>query len=168
MIGVVGRGAVATYLFADVDMTWAEDLRTRLVQQGRKITVTAILLKAIGIAQRSHPASRTARLPWGRTVVFHNIVAGFTVERFVGSQQAVFFGAIEAPDTKPLVEIAGELRAYSEDEFSQNVHLNQQHSFSGMPWIWRRLILFLGLSYPWIRLRYLGATFGVSSPASWA
>jgi hypothetical protein len=32
-----------------------------------------------------------------------------------------------------------------------------------MPWFFRRFILFLGKRYPWIRLRYMGATFGLST-----
>jgi pyruvate/2-oxoglutarate dehydrogenase complex dihydrolipoamide acyltransferase (E2) component len=163
MINVIGKGAVDTYLFCDVDATWAEDLRRKYAQRGKKITLTAIMLKAIGIAQRMHPASRTAILPWGRTAILHDIVAGFTVERFVGSQPAVFFGAIDAPDSKPLEDIAQELRAYGEAEFENVDHLDVQHRFNNMPWLFRRFILWLGIHYPAIRLQHMGATFGLSS-----
>ncbi|HNM51453.1 MAG TPA: 2-oxo acid dehydrogenase subunit E2, partial [Candidatus Obscuribacter sp.] len=112
MIQIIGRDSVSTYMFCDVDMTWAENLRKTLKAYGQKVTVTAILLKAIGIAQRAHPESRTALLPWGKTVTFNDIVAGFTVERVIGQQPAVFFGAIDNPDTKSVEEIAGELRQY--------------------------------------------------------
>lgn len=163
MINIVGNGAVPTYMFYDVDMTWVESLRARMKEVGCKLTVTAILLKAIGIAQRWHPASRSAILPWGRTVTFNDIVAGFTVERFVNSQPAVFFGAIQAPDEKPLIEIAEELRAYGEDEISEVPQLDIENRFNNMPWFFRRFILWLGLRYPKVRLRYMGATFGLSS-----
>jgi len=163
MINVIGRGSVPTYLFYEIDMTWAESLRERLKEKGVKVTATAILLKAIGIAQRLHPASRTAILPWGRTVTFNDIVAGFTVERYVGQQPAVFFGAIEAPDEKPLAQVAEELRAYGEDEISNIPQLDIEDRFNNMPWLFRRFILWLGMRFPKVRLRYMGATFGLSS-----
>lgn len=163
MINIVGKNSVPTYLFCDVDASWAENLRKRYLEKGKKITLTAILLKAIAIAQRTHPASRTTILPWGRTAILHDIVAGFTVERFVGSQPAVFFGAIDAPDSKPIEKIASELQEYAAEEFQDVHHLGQQHRFNNMPWLLRRLILGLGLRYPQIRLRYMGATFGLSS-----
>lgn len=53
LIEVMNKGNVPTYLLCDVDMTWAEDLRLRLKSVGTKVTVTAILLKAIAIAQRA-------------------------------------------------------------------------------------------------------------------
>lgn len=163
MINVIGRGSVPTYMFYEIDMTWAETLRAELKEKGVKVTATAILLKAIGIAQRLHPASRTAILPWGRTVTFNDIVAGFTVERYVGQQPAVFFGSIEAPDSKPLVQVAEELRAYGEDDITTVPQLDIEHRFNNMPWLFRRFILWLGMRFPKVRLRYMGATFGVSS-----
>lgn len=163
MINVIGRGSVPTYMFYEIDMTWAEQLRLELKEKGIKVTATAILLKAIGIAQRLHPASRTAILPWGRTVTFNDIVAGFTVERYVGQQPAVFFGSIESPDSKPLVQVAEELRAYGEDEISTVPQLDIEDRFNNMPWLFRRFILWLGMRFPKVRLRYMGATFGLSS-----
>ncbi len=163
LINLFGRQSVPTYIFLDVDMTFAESLRERLKEVGKKVTVTAILLKAIAIAQRAHPESRTAILPWGRTVTFHDIVAGFTVERYVGSTPAVFFGAIERPDTKSVEEIAIELKQYGEAEMCDVPQLNLQDRFNNMPWLLRRFILWAGQRYPWVRLRFMGATFGVSS-----
>lgn len=167
MINIVGHGSVPTYLWADIDMTWAENMRARLQKMGVRTTVTAILLKAIGIAQRAHPASRTARLPWGRVATFNDIVAGFTVERFVNSQPAVFFGSIDSPDCKPLKQIAEELKAYGEAEMPAVPQLNIQNRFNNMPWLFRRLILWFGLRYPNVRLHYMGATFGLSSLGKW-
>ncbi len=167
MIQIIGRDSVPTYMFCDVDMTWAENLRKTLKAYGQKVTVTAILLKAIGIAQRAHPESRTALLPWGKTVTFNDIVAGFTVERVIGQQPAVFFGAIDNPDTKSVEEIAGELRQYAESSMESVPHLNLQNRFNGMPWWFRRFILWAGLRYPRVRLHFMGATFGLSSLGKW-
>jgi len=167
MITFIGKSSVPTYLFIDVDMTWVEEMRAQLKTMGSKVTVTAILLKAIAIAQRAHPDSRTASLPWGRTVTFNDIVAGFTVERYIGEQPAVFFGAIKNPDTKSVEEIASELKQYSEAEMDAIEHLDRQNNFNNMPWLFRRIILWLGLRYPAVRLKYLGATFGMSSIGKW-
>src|SRR6185369_2439531 len=98
----------------DIDMSWVEELRKQLNSQGHKVTVTSVLLKAIGLAQRKHPDSRTATLPFGRTVTFNDITAGFTVEKEVDDQVAVFFGTIDAPDSKPIEEIARELRVFAQ------------------------------------------------------
>lgn len=163
MITVVAKGSVPTYMFMDIDMTWAENLRSQFKLFGRKVTVTAILLKAIGVAQRGHPDSRTAALPFGKRAILHDIVAGFTVERFVGSQPAVFFGAIDAPDTKPLEVISDELKSYSEQEMPDVQHLAKQHWFNYMPWLFRQIIIWFGQRFPAFRLRHMGATFGLSS-----
>lgn len=163
MINVVNANCVPTYLFLDIDMTWAEELRATLAKNGIRVTATALLLKAIAIAQRSHPDTRTAMLPWGKTVVFNDIVAGFTVERFIGSQPALFFGAIEEADKKTITDISTELRAHAEADLDKVWQLNLQNKFTWMPWILRRLILWIGLRSPAIRLKCMGATFGLSS-----
>ena len=163
MISVIGHGSVPTCLLYEVDMTWAEDLRAKLKSMGYRTTVTAILLKAIAIAQRAHPLTRTVLLPFGRTAVFNKIVAGFTVERVVDNHFAVFFGAIDDPDRKPLIEIASELKKYGEDDICSVPKLALEDRFNRMPWLFRRVILWLGLRHPDIRLHYMGATFGLSS-----
>lgn len=163
MIQVIAKDTVPTYLFMEVDMTWVEELRKQLKGMGRKITVTAIILKAIGIAQRSHPASRTAALPFGKRAILQKIVAGFTVERFIGSQPAVFFGEIAEPDTKPLDQISKELREYGEADLPAVSKLDIQERFNHMPWFFRQFILWMGKRYPGFRLLHMGATFGLSS-----
>jgi pyruvate/2-oxoglutarate dehydrogenase complex dihydrolipoamide acyltransferase (E2) component len=163
MITVIAKDTVPTYLFMDIDMTWAESVRKNFKSLGRKITVTAILLKAIAIAQRAHPASRTAALPFGKRAILQTIVAGFTVERFVGAQPAVYFGAIEKPDTKPLEKISEELQEYSEADMQQVSHLSTQHWFNHMPWLFRQIVLWVGQRFPSVRLQHMPATFGLSS-----
>jgi pyruvate/2-oxoglutarate dehydrogenase complex dihydrolipoamide acyltransferase (E2) component len=167
LIHIVGKQSIPTYLFCDVDMTWAESLRHQLKDAGQKVTITAILLKAIAIAQRAHPDTRTSLLPFGKTVTFHDIVAGFTVERFIGEQPAVFFGAIDNPDTKSVEEITSELKLYAESDMSEMEHLDRQHRFNSMPWWFRRLILWAGIRFPKVRLTFMGATFGLSSLGKW-
>lgn len=163
LINIMNKGAVPTLMSCDIDMTWAENLRNQLKEMGYRTTVTAILLKAIAIAQRSHPDSRTTRLPWGKLVTFRDIVAGFTVERYIGTQPAVFFGSIDNADTKPVVEIAKELKAYSEGEISDVPNLDIQSRFNNMPWLFRRFLIAISKRYPWLRLKYNAATFGLST-----
>jgi pyruvate/2-oxoglutarate dehydrogenase complex dihydrolipoamide acyltransferase (E2) component len=163
MVVVVGKHSVPTYFFLDVDMTWAENLRQQFSKYGIRITATALLLKAIAIAQRSHPDTRTIMLPFGRTAVCNDIVAGFTVERLVEDQPALFFGAIEEPDTKSVQDISNELKAHAEGSFNSVHQLDIQNKFTKVPWLLRQIILWIGLRYPSFRLRSLGATFGLSS-----
>jgi len=163
MITFIRGNSVPTYLWADIDMTWAEEFRKKLKENGCKTTVTAILLKAIGIAQRTHPESRTCIYPFGKLVTLNDIVAGFTVERNVGTQPAVFFGAIDSPDTKSVEEIAQELQAYGSADFKEVSHLDVQNRFNNMPWLFRRFILWMGMTFPAFRLKHQGATFGLSS-----
>jgi pyruvate/2-oxoglutarate dehydrogenase complex dihydrolipoamide acyltransferase (E2) component len=163
LIQMVGRESIPTYLFYDVDMTWVENLRKQFAAVGYKTTVTAILLKAIAIAQRAHPITRTTLLPTGKLVTLNSICAGFTVERFVKGQPAVFFGSIKEPDVKPLIEISDELRSYATDAIETHEVLETQNWFNNVPWLLRQIILFVGMRVPSIRIRYMGATFGLSS-----
>jgi len=163
LIQIVEPGSVPTYLFAEIDMTWAENLRKRLSQSGIRVTATALLLKAIGIAQRSHPESRSALLPWGQTMILNRIVAGFTVEKLVDNEPAVYLGIIEDPDSKTLIDIARELHIYSEREIADVPLLALEERFNHMPWLIRRLIILLGIAIPAIRFHYLPASFGVTS-----
>jgi pyruvate/2-oxoglutarate dehydrogenase complex dihydrolipoamide acyltransferase (E2) component len=167
LIDVIGHRTIPTYLFCEIDMGWAEEVRKKMKALGLKVTVTAFLLKAIAIAQRSHPESRTAALPWGKTVTFSDIVAGFTVERYIGNQPAVFFGAIEHPDTKSLIEISSELQQYAEAKMNDVRQLSLQSRFNKFPGWLRQSILWAGKRYPKVRLLFQGATFGLSSIGKW-
>ena len=163
LIGFLRGGSVATYLFTDIDMSWEEKTRLDFYEQGVKATITAFLIKAIGIAQRSHPDSRTALMPWGQTLVMEDIVAGFTCEKEVPGGQAVYVGVIKNPDTKSLVQISSELRDYATKNIEDVPQLDLEERFNHMPWLIRRIILAAGLFLPWIRFRYMPASFGISS-----
>ncbi|MBX9878762.1 MAG: 2-oxo acid dehydrogenase subunit E2 [Candidatus Obscuribacterales bacterium] len=160
----IASGAVpAATLFLDVDMTWAENLRKEYEKRGCKITMTAIVLKAIGLAQLEHPFSRTVMLPWGSTMTLNEIVAGFTVERYVDGVPGVFLGTIRDPHTKSLEQIGDELKAFGSKSMEEVADLEVQNRFSKFPLWLRRMILWTGMHFPSIRLKYMGATFGVSS-----
>lgn len=163
LVTVFGKAAIPLYLISDIDMSWAENLRAKLNEGEHQITVTAILLKAIALAQKDHPLSRGVMLPWGSISIFKDIVAGFTVERMIGGQPAVFLGTIDHPDTKTIEQIAQELKTYATKELSQVPQLDREDRFSRMPWLVRRVFLILCIIFPSLRLKYLGATFGLSS-----
>ncbi|MBX9692628.1 MAG: 2-oxo acid dehydrogenase subunit E2 [Cyanobacteria bacterium] len=163
LITFVSRESVPTYLFSDIDMSWAEAVRKKYAERGVRVTITALLLKAIAVAQRSHPETRTASLPFGQFVTFDEVVAGFTVEKLVDNRPAVFIGLIDQPESKSIEEIVDELDRFSHCDVLTHPQLNTQVRFSQMNWLLRRLILSAGLLVPWIRLKIMGATFGLSS-----
>jgi len=163
LITVVARHSVPTYLFCEIDMSWAEDLRRKFAEKGEAITVTALLLKAIAIAQRQHPSSRSIQLPFGTVATLTDVVAGFTVERFIDNQPVVFFGTIEAPETKLVTDIMEELKDYKQFDIEKHPQLKRQHQFTKVPWFIRQLVLCLGMVFPPIRLKINAATFGLSS-----
>lgn len=163
MINTVGRASVPATMFYDIDMTCAEALRSRFEALGQKITVTAVLLKSIAIAQRKHPATRTIMLPNGGLIQLNKIEAQFTVERFVDGGPALFFGTIKDPETKPLSEITRELHRCGTEPIENIPQLAIQSRFSKYPSLIRQIILFIGMRVPKIRIHYMGATFGFSS-----
>ena len=163
VIHLVGKPAPAATLFLDVDMTWAENLRKEYAQKGLKITATAIVLKAIGIAQLEHPDSRTMMLPWGSVLTLNEIVAGFTVEKYIDGVPGVFLGTVRDPHLKSLEQIGDELKAYGTKSMEEVVDLEVQSRFSAFPLWLRRMIIWIGIHIPSVRLKYMGASFGVSS-----
>jgi pyruvate/2-oxoglutarate dehydrogenase complex dihydrolipoamide acyltransferase (E2) component len=162
-VQIVARDMVATYLFGDIEMTYVENLRKELGKRGQKPTITAVVLKAIAIAQEKHPCSRTMVLPFGRTAVLEEITAGFTCEKEVNGEPIVFFGVIKEPNKKTIQQIAAELRDYATAEIHEIPQLDKESKFSRMPWLLRRIILWLGINVPAVRLFCQPATFGMSS-----
>lgn len=163
LITIVAKNAVPAYLFCQIDMQAAEKLRARFASHGIKVTVTPMILKAISIAQISHPKSRSIRLPGGKLVTFPNPIAGFTVERMVGENPAVFFGTIDDPVSKSIGEMARELKSYAEDDIPDVTQLRREDLFRRVPWIFRRLLLWFAMRVPALRRAMNPATFGLST-----
>lgn len=163
LLEVFGRRARDSYVFAEIDLTWLKERMERLAGEGHDVTMTSFLLKAIGIAQRNCPASRSANLFGTLAVTFERIVAGFTVERFVDDQSVVFFGEIEAPDEKSIEQIAAELKAYADHDLEDHPDLALQMKFAHMPWLFRKGLFWLSLFMPSVRLKCQKSTFGLSS-----
>lgn len=163
LIQVVGKSADDGFMWSDFEMTWANDLRKRLKKAGQNVTVTAILLKAIAVAQKIHPESRTEWLPFGQRVTYQTIVAGFTVERNIDGQQTVLLGEIEHPIEKSFDEIAAELKAHAEGPIEKVRPLHMQNVFSFLPYFLRQAILQIGKRFPFLRLTCQKATFGLTS-----
>ncbi len=163
LLSVVGGSAVPGHMIMDIDMTWAMQELSRLKILGHKVTVTSILLKAIGLAQQNHPLSRTEMISPHKTVTYHNIVGGITVERALDNQPIVFFGEIDTPHAKSIVEIAGTLKEYAEMSIEKSPHLSLQTMFANFPWFLRTAILAMGKSFPALRLKCQRATFGLTT-----
>lgn len=160
---VVGKPADDAFMWSDFEMTWANDLRKRLKKTGQNVTFTAILLKAIAIAQKIHPESRTEWLPFGQRVTYETIVAGFTVERVIDGQQTVLLGEIDDPIGKSFDEIGKELKDHAEGPIDKVKSLHMQNMFSFLPYFVRRTILHFGKRFPFLRLLCQKATFGLTS-----
>lgn len=163
MVTFIGATSIRSCIYAEIDMTWAESLRKLMSEQGRKTTITAMLIKCVAVAQRAHPDSRSMCLPFGRAAVLNNITAGFTVEKVVKDQPVVFFGTIESPDTKSLEAIAEEIGRYARLSIEQLPVLARQEHFVKLPWLLRRGILWIALRHPMIRLAVNKATFGLTT-----
>lgn len=160
---VVAKPADDAFMWSDFEMTWANNLRKRLKKEGQNVTVTAILLKAIAIAQKIHPESRTEWLPFGKRVTYQKIVAGFTVERIIDGQPTVLLGEIEDPIEKSWDAIARELKEHAEGPINKVRPLHMQNVFSFFPLIARKAILHIGKRVPFLRLLCQKATFGLTS-----
>jgi len=154
-------------MYADIEMTWVNALRKRLKAQGQNATVTAILLKAIAVAQTLHPESRTEMLPFGRQVTYNEIVAGFTLERVIDGQPTVFLGEIEKPLEKSLEEIGAHLKDHVDKPVNEVPPLFLQSIHSYLPGFIRWTIMEVGKRFPFLRLKCQKATFGLTSVGKW-
>ncbi|HNB21600.1 MAG TPA: hypothetical protein PKZ32_04250 [Candidatus Melainabacteria bacterium] len=64
LLTVVGKNALPSTLFCDIDMGWVEKQKESFSEKHIRITETAVLLKAIATAQVAHPA-RISNAPFG-------------------------------------------------------------------------------------------------------
>lgn len=163
LLNIFGKKALTCHIFADIDMSRVERIRREMDIDHHHATATAFLIKAISIAQKSNPESRSHRLPGARIVTFDEVVAGFTAEREVDGQPIVFFGEIDDPCNKSIWQLSCELKEYAEADLMQVDKLREQVLFCRIPWIFRQVILTLSSWFPTLRLRCMRATFGLSS-----
>lgn len=158
-----GRNAVPGHLVFDVDVSWIQERLARFKMRGHRITITAILLRAIAIAQQSHPLSRSEMISANRMVTYHDVVGGITIEREVEDQAVVYFGEIDAPHSKSVIEIAQELDEYSKIPIESSSTLALQTLFARLPWFIRHPLLSLAKCIPALRLKCQAATFGLTN-----
>jgi hypothetical protein len=163
LITIIAGQTKPAHILSDINMEAVETLRENLAEGGSKVTVTAIILKAISVAQLSHPRSRCYKLPLGKIVDRKEPVAGFTVERMIGEQAAVFFGNIHNAHVKPLAEIGKELAAYGGGDIMKVPQLAKEHVLSKFPWILRQLYINIALNVSFLRDIVNPATFGLTS-----
>lgn len=163
LLCTISNSAVPGHLISDIDMSWVSSERELLRKSGRRVTITAFIMKAIALAQRNNPESRTEVLPWGRRVTYDDIVGGFTVEREVMNQVSVFFAEITDPDSKSVTDIATEINDYSKSALDELPSFKKQTLFSGFPTFTRRFLLEVATRLPMARLAFQKSTFGLTS-----
>ncbi len=163
LLSIFGGRACVSHITCDVDMSNIENARRLQKSTGRASTVTAFILKAIASAQVVHPQSRTFPLPFGKTVTYNDIVAGFTAEKQINGEPVVFFGEIEDPHLKVIPDLADELKEYVEKDVMDVPKLKIQAMFCRFPWLLRQLVFVTARHLPFFRLLCMRATFGVSS-----
>ena len=163
LITIFTRSTRPAVLISDIEVTAIENLCARLAARGNKVTITAILLKAISIAQIEFPSSRSFRLPSGKLITQPKPIAGFTVERPVDEQPTVFFANIEDAQSKPLREIAEELQSYGSDPILEVPQLAKEVRLTRLPWLFRQAGIWIGMRIPAIRQLVNPATFGLTS-----
>lgn len=163
MISLISTKTIPTHILTDFDMEEAEILRAKLSTKESKVTITAIILKAIAIAQLTHPQTRGYKLPLGPIVQRKVPIAGFTVERMIGDQPAVFFGIINDAHKKSLIQIAQELNKHGTADLMAVPQLAKERVLSMVPWILRRIYIAIALNIPILREIVNPATFGVTS-----
>lgn len=166
LLELFGKKALTSHIFVDIDMEWVDHIRRGFEKSGQHVTVTAMLIKAISIAQKSHPAGRTFPLPGSRTVTYNDVVAGFTVERIVDGDPIVFFGEIEQSHEKTLLELALALERYAHGDIMSLPKLRQQMIFARMPGLLRKIILLVASWFPDLRQMCMKSTFGLSNLGS--
>ncbi len=163
LITIIARRTKPAFMLVDIDVEAAEALRARLADQGTRVTITAILLKAISIAQLAHPRSRSYRLADGRLITEKEPVAGFTVERSVEGEPVVFFAIIPKAHSKSLAEIAQELENYGKAEIHAVPQLGKEVSLTKIPWLLRQVGIWVGMRLATLRRTVNPATFGLTS-----
>ncbi len=163
LLTTVGRSPVPGHILMDIDMTWAQGQMSIFKDSGQRVTITSILLKAIGLAQQNHPLSRTEMISPRKTVTYHDVVGGITIERELNNQQVVLFGEVESPHAKSIVEIAGVLKDFTVTSIDDSPPLALQTLFAGFPWFIRNAIMELGKRLPSLRLKCQRATFGLTT-----
>ncbi len=163
LLNHISTKATSADLFCHVDVEEADRLCMRLSTSGKRITITALLLKAIAVVQDRCPDSRSYRLPLGKKITAPEPIAGFTVEREVESGPAVFFGVIRGAHKKSLADIAGELSACGNNELDSVAQMAKERFLSKVPWLLRQLFIVIALHFPFLRHLINPSTFGLTS-----
>lgn len=163
LITIIAKPTRPAFMFCDLDVKAADRLREELDARGIRVTITAILLKAISIAQLSHPTSRSFKLADGRYVTIEEPIAGFTVEREVEGTPVVFFANIPEAHKKPLAEIAKELEACGKGEIEDVPQLAKEQALTKIPWLLRQIGIVIGLRIASLRMAVNSASFGLTS-----
>jgi hypothetical protein len=128
----------------------------------------AIFTRAYGLVAAKRPELRWAYipLPWAHFYEHPYSIACVAIERDYGSEKAVFFGHIRAPETQSLTAIEEHLHRYKEAPIEEIALFRRVLYTCRLPVLLRRLLWRFGISTSGHRRsRFLG-TFGVSVTSS--
>ncbi|MDY3551978.1 2-oxo acid dehydrogenase subunit E2 [Gemmata sp. JC717] len=127
----------------------------------------AVFLKAFARVAADVPELRRAYvcLPWPHLYEYPTSVASVAVEREYRGERAVFFGRVDGPAERPLVETDARVRVLREAPVEEVKCFRKLLRVARLPRPLRRCLLWLGLNLPRSRPAQFG-TFGLSSYAS--
>ncbi len=95
-------------IIAEVDMTKVLEMRKRLTRDGKKISITAMIVKAVALALREDPMLNSS-VEGDRIIVYEDINVGVAVSL----PQGLVVPVIKNADKKSLVEISNEIENLS-------------------------------------------------------
>jgi len=123
-----------------------------------------LFTKAYALVAARRPELRRAYLPWPWPHLYEHPenVASIAIERQLGTEKAVLFAHLRAPETKSLIDLETSLRRFKEEPIQNNRVYRRILNTSRWPWPLRRLVWWYGLNLcGHRRARHLG-TFGIS------
>jgi hypothetical protein len=124
----------------------------------------AIFTRAYGLVAVERPELRWAYipLPWAHFYEHPFNIASVAIERDYGSEKAVFFGHIRAPEHQSLMTIEEHLRRYKEAPIEEIALFRRVLYTCRLPVLLRRLLWKIGISISGHKRSRVLGTFGIS------
>jgi len=95
-------------IVTEVDMTKALELRKRLMEEGRKVSITAMIVKAVALALKEDPTLNSV-VEDDRIIVYEDVNVGVAVSL----PQGLVVPVVKNADKKSLIEINDEIERLS-------------------------------------------------------
>jgi len=142
-----------------------ENVRIAKANSHQKIGWTSIFIKAMGLASVEFDELRQSWMPFPYVHIYQHPVpiASASINRVVDDREAVVFGMIQKPESKPLVETTEALHFFKNSPIDSVSLLNRMRRTSKLPWPIRSLVWNYGLYLSgYCKAKNFG-TFAVSS-----